>query len=69
MQESLRYFKIAADGGEVNSMYIYCLSLFQGKEIECEVEEGLKYIKLAADSKNVEAMLTYGLIKMKGEKV
>ena len=63
------YFKIAADLGEVESMFFYDNMVYGGEGVPVNYDEASKYYKMAAKKGNPDAMYSYGNLLFKGEGV
>ncbi len=68
--KGLRYIKMAADNGDIISMVIYGVSLFDGEyEQEKNEAEGFRYLKKAADGGNEYAQNRLGIMYYWGQYV
>ncbi|KAK8839182.1 hypothetical protein M9Y10_032110 [Tritrichomonas musculus] len=62
-----KYYKIAADKGHVESMYLYARLLRHGEGVPRDINESIKYYKNAASKGHDRAMINLGHIYYKGE--
>lgn len=62
-----KYYKMAADKGDSNSMYCYGDMLFTGDGIPANKKEAAKYLKKAADNGVIEAMSIYSNMLLEGD--
>lgn len=66
-KEYVKYRKMGADHGDVESMLIYGSITLNGEEgIQGNIEEGLKYIKMSADNGNANGMNNYAFMLENG---
>ncbi|KAK8840227.1 hypothetical protein M9Y10_031172 [Tritrichomonas musculus] len=63
--EASKYYKNAADKGDVSSMNKYTAIIFNGDGVPANKEEGLKYFHIAAEKGDVDAMCKYGEILLR----
>lgn len=66
--KSARYFKMAADLGNIMAMKIYASFLTKGNGVEKNLDESLKYYKNAADNGDQFSMINYASILSKNVK-
>lgn len=69
VNKSIKYFKIGAELGEVNSMFQYSLMLYSGIYIQNNNEEAFILMKKAADLGHDDAKYMYDLMVKNIEKV
>ena len=60
IDESIRYYKLAADEGHQGAMFNYGLLMLEKDE-----KEGVSYIKKAADHGLIDAKFNYGMMLFK----
>lgn len=66
-EEASRYFKKAADKGNVESMLKYSHGLNNADGIDSNKDEAVTYIKIAVDKDDPEAFSIYGHLLQSGE--
>lgn len=62
-EEAAKYFKLAAEKGDVFSIGQYGKMLMSGIGVDENIDEASKYLKDAADAGNVQSMYLYALIR------
>lgn len=68
-KESFKYYKMAADNGDLTSMFHYALMNYKGEVEPVNIKESLKYFRMAADKGNADSMRNYAVINYNGEGV
>lgn len=68
-EEAAKYYKIAADNGQINAMNNYALMIDNGEGVKMNKEEAAKYYKIAADKGDINAIYNYGVMLYEGEGV
>ena len=58
--------KIAADKGQVESMFTYAQMFHFGNGVQVDLEEACRYYKMASDKGHINAMNSYGMMLKKG---
>lgn len=58
--EAARYYKMAADLGNVKSMNSYAAMLYNGHGVPQDMKEGIRYFQMGADKGNASAMYNLG---------
>ena len=61
-KESAKYFKMAADNGDVFAMYQYSKKVHIDDGVKKDLNEQFKYLKMAADKENLEEMFSYAVL-------
>src|SRR3990167_4117455 len=68
-KEACRYYKLAADQGNVNAQFTLGYMYADGKGVEKDEKEACRYYKLAADQGNVNAQCNLGVMYSNGKGV
>lgn len=67
--KAIRWFRMAADNGEVGALYYTGLLLYQGRGVTQDREKGMQYLMQAADSSFSAAHYQLGRIYLTGDGV
>lgn len=67
MKDAVTYYKMAAENGNVESMYMYANLTFYGDNTPVNKTEAAYYFKKAADNGHAMAMCTYAILREKGD--
>ena len=67
--ETAKRYKLAADQGDIKSMFNYAGILLSDEDVETNKEEAAQYLKLAADQGDVKSMNDYAIMLFIGEGV
>ena len=66
LQKAIKYYKIAADLGDVESMNKYASMLYNGEGTKANPKVACKYYQMAVDKGNKFAMYYYALMLIQG---
>lgn len=67
-KDALKWYRIAADKGDVSSIFRVGYSLVRGKGIETDIPLGYKYLLKAADSGHIFSLREIGILDLKGNR-
>ena len=56
MAEAVRWYEIAARGGEASAQLVYAILLLQGEQVPKDEKQGMSYLRLAAGQDNLQAI-------------
>lgn len=65
-KESAVWFEKAAEKGDMESQYDYCLALYSGKGIEADIEKAIYWAEKAAEKGHARAQAICGEVYLKG---